>query len=301
MTRTFGYYPGCSLRGTGIAYEESLFTLFSILGVELEELHDWNCCGATSYMSTDERSAFVLSARNLEIAHQSNLDDLLAPCAACYLVLRKTQDYVVRYPEIGRQVDESLAAGVTPEQLAGIRVRHPLEVLFTDVGGEKIRSKVVRKWQGGRAACYYGCQIVRPYGEVDQEPNPESMDRLLGAVGVPTVDYALKTRCCGGALTGTIHEVGLFMNQLLLREAIRKGAECIVTVCPLCQHNLDAYQTEMRGGDEQSFDMPVLYFTQVLGWMLGGDPEKLGFRRSISGRRLIARWFPRQAREEAYA
>lgn len=299
MPSGYGYFPGCSLKGTGVAYEESLLTLFALLDLPLAELRDWNCCGATSYMSIDESSAFTLSARNLALAHQEKQHDLLAPCSACYLVLRKTQDYIERYPQIGREVKASLGNDDL-HSLTSIRIRHPLEVLYTDVGAQQIRSKKVREWRGGRVACYYGCQLVRPYGEADRDCDPMRMDELLQAAGVPTVEYSLKTKCCGGALTGTTHEVGVRMNYILLKEAVRKGAQAIATVCPLCQYNLDAYQAELRRKTGEELDLPILYFTQILGWVLGGDTALLGFRRAISGRKAIGQWFPKHAEKEAY-
>jgi heterodisulfide reductase subunit B len=299
MSCGYGYFPGCSLKGTGVAYEESLLTLFRILDLPLAELRDWNCCGATSYMSIDERSAFVLSARNLVLAHKTEQHDLMAPCSACYLVLRKTQDYIGRYPEIGREVRQALGNG-SVEALNSIRVRHPLEVLYSDVGPDRIRAGKVRDWRGGRVACYYGCQLVRPYEEADRSHDPMRMDELLQAVGVPTVEYSLKTKCCGGALTGTMHSVGVRLNYILLKEAARKGAQAIATVCPLCQYNLDAYQSEIRHRTGEPLDMPILYFTQILGWVLGGDASALGLRRAISGRKAIGQWFPKHVEKEAY-
>jgi heterodisulfide reductase subunit B2 len=286
----YGYYPGCSMHSGGKAYGESLLTLFKLLDLPLQELDDWNCCGATSYMSIDESQAFTLSARNLSIATQAGHKEIVAPCAACYLVLRKTQDYVERYPEIGKQVQKSLAAANLPMPGA-LKVRHPLEVLFTDVTPERIKSKVVRRWRGGPVACYYGCQVVRPYGEADRMHDPTRMDELLQAVGVPTVEYALKTKCCSGSLTGTIPDVGVRLNYILLKEARRKKADAIATACPLCQYNLDAYQGEIRSSADETLDMPVLYFTQILAWALGGDLGALGLKRSISGQRLIKQWF----------
>ena len=289
-TSAYSYFPGCSLKGTGRAYEESLLTLFRLLDVKVKELDDWNCCGATSYMSVDELSAFELSARNLALAQNSGNYQLMAPCAACYLVLRKTQDYVLRYPEIREHVSANLKAANLP--LADTVVtRHPLEILYNDVGLDRIRSKVVRKWKGGPIACYYGCQAVRPYSEVDSPQNPSRMDELLGAVGIPTVSWALKTKCCGGSLTGTIPPVGVRLNYILLKEAARKGAEALVTLCPLCQFNLDAYQPVMRKQTKEKLDLPILYFTQLLGWALGGEPGALGLHRSISGRDTVKKWF----------
>lgn len=291
MPDAYGYFPGCSLKGTGVAYEESLLTLFRLLELPLAELDDWNCCGATSYMSIDERSAFALSARNLTLAHQAGNRDLLAPCSACYLVLRKTQDYLQRYPRIAGGNGNAASA-------RAVRVRHPLEVLYTDVGLDRIRKQMVRHWRGGRVACYYGCQMVRPYGEVDRDCDPVRMDELLGAVDVPTVDYSLKTKCCGGSLTGTTHSVGVRLNYILLKEAARKGAQAIVTVCPLCQYNLDAYQSEIARSSGERLNMPILYFTQILGWALGGEIDSLGFGRAISGRKLIEQWLTKASAEK---
>ena len=292
MAATYGYFPGCSLKGTGAAYEESVLTLFRLLDLSLTELRDWNCCGATSYMSIDEGSAFGLSARNLAIAHEAGFRDLVTPCNACYLVLRKTQDYAAKYPQIAKSMEASSAAA-----LDTVKVRHPLELLYNDVGKERIKSKMVRKWMGGPVACYYGCQLVRPFAEADRAHDPTRMDELLKAVGVPTVEWALKTKCCGGSLTGTIHDVGVRLNYILLKEAARKGAKAIVTICPLCQFNLDAYQSEIRKETGEAFDMPVLYFTQILGWALGGDAKSLVLGRAISGCGAIKEWFPKHTQE----
>ena len=298
--KSYLYFPGCTLKASGIAYEESVLTLFRLLNLPLEELEDWNCCGATSYMSIDEGAAFILAARNLHLARQAGGRDVVVPCTACFLALRKTQEYVRKYPPIREHVNEALRrAGLPP--LDGVQVRHPLEVLYHDVGVDQIRSRAVRQWQGGPVACYYGCQAVRPYAEADRADNPMRMDELLRAVGVPTVEYSLKTRCCGGSLTGTIHEVGVRLNQILLREAVRSGAQAIATMCPLCQFNLDVYQSEMREDGGRSFDLPVLYFTQVLGWALGGDYKSLGLRRAVSGRNLLKEWFRAEKLAGTYA
>lgn len=286
----YQYFPGCCMRGFGAASGESVETLFRLLDLPLEELRDWNCCGATTYMSIDEEAAFLLAARNLSLAGQAGGRDLVAPCSACYLVLRKLQEYMRQYPTVRRHVEDSLQKAGIPLPLP-VHVRHPLEVLYNDVGVARIRAKVVRRWAGGRVACYYGCQAVRPHAEADDRYFPNRMDELLQAVGVSTVDYSLKTKCCGGSLTGTIHHVGVRLSYILLKEALRKGAQAIATICPLCQFNLDAYQAETRKETGEAIDMPVLYFTQILGWALGGDFEQLGLHRAISGRALIEQWF----------
>ena len=293
------YFPGCSLKGTGAAYEESLLTLFRQLGVGVDELEDWNCCGATSYMAISEGSAFALAARNLALAQRAGASELMAPCSACYLVLMKTIDYRRKYPSVDRSVREALERAGLPTN-DGLRVRHPLEILYNDIGSARLKAKAVRRWTGGRLACYYGCQAVRPYSEVDDPHRPLRMEELLNAVGVPTVEYTLRTKCCGGSLTGTIPTVGIRLTYELLKEAMRNGAQAIVTICPLCQFNLDAYQSQIRADIWDALDMPVLYLTQVLGWMLGGDWKELGLHRSISGTRELKRWFTTPKESEAY-
>jgi heterodisulfide reductase subunit B len=267
--------------------------------VGVDELEDWNCCGATSYMAISEASAFALAARNLALAERAGASELMAPCSACYLVLMKTLDYRKKYPSVDQSVREALDRAGLPTA-GNVRVRHPLEILYTDIGAARIKSKVVRNWTGGRLACYYGCQAVRPYSEVDDPHTPTRMEQLLNAIGVPTVDYTLRTKCCGGSLTGTIPTVGVRLNYELLKESVRNGAEAIVTICPLCQFNLDAYQAEIRADIWKALDVPVLYVTQVLGWMLGGEWKELGLHRSISGGSVLRRWFSVPKEKEAY-
>lgn len=284
------YYPGCSLKGTGIAYEESLLTLFRLLELPVTELTDWNCCGATTYMSSDERDAQLLAARNLSLARQAGGADVLAPCNACYLTLRKCVDFCKKYKSVADDVHSYLEDAHLPT-LQDVAIRHPLEVLYTDVGVERLRAGVVRKWPGGPVACYYGCQAVRPYTEVDRESNPMRMDEILNAVGVPTVPFALKTKCCGASHTGTIRDVGVRLSYILLREAARQQAKAVAVICPLCQFNLDLYQAEMRRSDPSLPELPIIYLTQILGWALGGDPKDLGVQRCVSGANTVRQWF----------
>jgi heterodisulfide reductase subunit B len=276
--KTYQYYPGCSVKGTGKAYEESLLAVFEALGVGLEELADWNCCGATAYMSIDEGEAFVLAGRNLALAERKSAD-LVAPCSACYLVLNKTQDHMKSYPQVRQRVTSALAAGGLTYK-GGVRVRHPLDVLINDVGLETISGRVTQPLKGVRIAPYYGCQIVRPYATFDSSHRPVSMDRLLEVTGAEVIDYPPKTRCCGASQTGTLPEVGLDLVRMLLVEARERGADLVSTVCPLCQFNLDVYQDEIvRRGEPGT--IPVVYFTQVLGVAMGLSARKLGLARNI--------------------
>ena len=173
----YAYYPGCSLRGTGRSYEESLLAVFRALDVEFDEIEDWNCCGATTYMSVDELTSYALASRNLALAERSH-SEIIAPCAACYLVLNKTQHYIREYPSIKVVVTRALDT-IGLEYHDRIKVRHPLDVLLNDVKPETIAAKVKVPLNGLKIAPYYGCQIVRPYSTFDDQRNPTSMERLL--------------------------------------------------------------------------------------------------------------------------
>jgi len=284
--KTYTYYPGCSVKGTAQPYETSLKQVFEALELKLEELPDWNCCGATFYISVDETASFVLSSRNLALAEQLG-HDIVAPCSACYLTLLKTQDYIQKYPQIRQKVDAALAAAKLTYS-GTVKVRHPLEVLFNDVGLDALRNRTRSPLRSFKVAPYYGCQIVRPFQQFDDATYPETMDQLLTALGAEVIDYPVKTRCCGGSLTGTITDVGLRLNYILLKEAQERGANCIVTVCPLCQFNLEAYQKKIIRQYKELTEIPIFYFTQLIGLAFGLQAQKLGLNKHIiSPKKLV--------------
>jgi heterodisulfide reductase subunit B len=294
----YSYFPGCSLKGTGRAYEESLLPVMKELGAELEELDDWNCCGATAFMAVDEVKACVMASRNLAIAEKSGHKELLAPCSACYTVLNKTKHYLHESPAVEAVIQTALKqANLTYG--GNVPVRHPLDVLVNNIGLEEIKKHVKRPLKGIKVAPYYGCQIVRPYSTFDDQYNPTSMDRLLEAIGCTVVPYPLKTRCCGGSLTGTLPEPGVLCSYILLKEAVKRGANVIATVCPLCQFNLDCYRDKMaaKWGHETIPDpnnpearipvgphlnLPVVYFTQLMGLAFGMSEKELGLHRGFA-------------------
>ena len=275
----YSYFPGCSLKGTGRAYEESLLPVFAALGVELEELDDWNCCGATAYMAVDEVKACVMASRNLAIAEKTGNRELMAPCSACYLVLNKTKHYLHESPAVYEVVQKALKQG-NLSYSGNVPVRHPLDVLVNDIGLDEIKKRVKNPLEGLKVAPYYGCQIVRPYSTFDDQYNPTTMDRLLAALGATVVPFPLKTRCCGGSLTGTLPEPGLLCSYILLKEAIKRGADVIATVCPLCQFNLDGYHDKIEAKWE-SVRIPTVYFTQLLGLAFGLSARQLGLHRGF--------------------
>lgn len=275
----YSYYPGCSLKGQGRAYEESLLPVMRHLGIELEELPDWNCCGATAYMAVDEGKACVAASRNLAIAEKAGLQQVLAPCSACYLVLNKTQHLIHDYPQIKSAVDRAMTS-VNLKYSTDIPVRHPLDVLISDVGVDAIKQKVTHPLKGLKVAPYYGCQIVRPYATFDDQFNPTSMDRILEALGATMVQFPLKTKCCGGSLTGTLPEAGLRLSYIILKEAIKRGADVIATVCPLCLFNLDSFHGKIAAKWE-SARIPTVYFSQLMGLAFGMTAKQMGLQRGL--------------------
>ncbi len=273
----YTYYPGCSVTATANLYQESIDAIAPSLGMELEELEDWNCCGATAYMSVRELMSFAISARNLALAERFHRD-MVTPCSACYLVLNKTNHYFEDYPDMKKKIGQALEAGGLSYS-GNIRVRHILDVIVNDVGMEKISSLVTRNLEELRVAPYYGCQIVRPEMGFDDPDEPESMDILIETLGAETVDYSMKTKCCGASLMGTEEKMALGLCRDLLMDAEKKGAHCIITLCPLCQMNLDIYQPKVNTLFKTDFKIPVIYFTQLIGLAMGKSAEELGMKR----------------------
>jgi heterodisulfide reductase subunit B2 len=275
------YFPGCSLRSTGRAYDESILAVFKKLDIQLEEVSDWNCCGATSYVSIDEIDAFALAARNLALAEQQSTDEkinLVAPCSACYLVLSRTERFLEDVPDVSAKINSRLyKAGL--HYNGRVNVRHPLDVLVNDYGLENITKRVETPLKGVKVACYYGCQTLRPYATFDDPYRPVTMENLVKAIGADPVDWTLKTRCCGGSLTGTIQEAGLRLNRFLLKDVQKSGAEIVLTCCPLCQHNMECYQERICRMYGEEIDIPVMYFTQLMGIALGLLEKEVSMQR----------------------
>jgi heterodisulfide reductase subunit B len=275
---TYTYYPGCFLKGSGKPIGESLIAVFETLGHGLEELGDWNCCGATTFYGIDQAQAVALAARSLGLAEKENVGDLVAPCSACYSVLQRVNDFRTRYPEfMGRVLGVLHDMGL--DYGGNVRVRHPLDVLHDDIGVEEIKKHVERGPNGVRIGCYYGCLYSRPYGTPEEWYSPTKMDDLFSGLGVEVVDFPLRTSCCGGSLATSVEDVGQRLVYQLLHEARRAGADMLVTPCGLCQFNLEAYQRAAGKHFGEDVRMPVLYFTQFLGFLMGIPEEKLGLQR----------------------
>ena len=276
----YTYYPGCSSSDGGAnAYGSSCQAVAKLLDVELAELEDWNCCGSTPYSGIDELTSLCVSARNLALAEKRGLD-LVTPCSACYVTLNRANLSVRESPEISGKVNEALAAGGL-EYHGTIRVRHLLDVFVNDIGYSKIESTVKRELVGLKVAPYYGCQVLRPGPGFDHPESPQSLDRLMESLGATATLFPLKARCCGGSLIISEEDVALSLVRKLLDSALSNGAECIATVCPLCQTNLDVYQKRVNKRFKTNYNIPVLFFTQLMGIAFGIDSGILGVEKGI--------------------
>jgi len=270
----YAYYPGCSLEYTAKPYDHSVREVFKALDIGLREIEDWNCCGATMYMSVDKMVGCAVSARNLALAQNMGCD-ICAPCSSCYTILRKTNRQLAWNAHTRDQINEALKAA-NLSYTKPVEVRHPLDILTNDIGLKVIQDKCTKFFDGLKVAPYYGCQIVRPVYHFDDIDEPMTMDDLLKTIGLNVVDYPDKVRCCGGMLMTTFEDVALDLNEHLITSAEENGADVIATVCPLCQMNLESYQEKINQKFGTNHKMPIVYFSQLVGMALGIDPKKLG-------------------------
>jgi heterodisulfide reductase subunit B len=289
----YGYYPGCSLEKNASAYHKSAMAVAEPLGIDFSEVQDWNCCGATEYFSIAALPAYSLIARNLALATQ--LDDnggqLIAPCSACFVNLSKTDHYMQESPELADRVNEALAEGGLHYEGGSLRVRHLLEIFVNDVGFDAVASKVTHPLYGLKVAPYYGCMIVRPgYDAFDDVEHPTSLDKLMRAIGADVVDFSLKTHCCGGHMTQISEPTAFEIIRRLLKNAADYEADAIVTLCPMCQLNLDAYQGDVNKYFGTDYHIPILYFTQLIGLAYGFTPREMGIGKEfVSAKPALAK------------
>jgi heterodisulfide reductase subunit B len=283
--KQYSYFPGCSAESTGLGLGMSTHAIAAPLEIELHEVEDWNCCGSTPYGSLDEDNAIVVAARNLALAEKAGLD-IVTPCSSCHVTLEKANLYLKEHPTALAKVNQALAVA-NLNYKGSLRVRHVVDVLVNDVTPEFIAGKVTNKLEGLKAAPYYGCQLVRPQLGLDDTELPGTLDRLVTCTSAAAVDFPLKAKCCGGSLTLSEEDKVLRLMFNLLESASAGGAQVIVTPCPLCQTNLDAYQSRVNAKFKTRFNIPVLYITQLIGLALGIGTEKLGLKSNIVSPRAV--------------
>lgn len=277
--KQYAYYPGCSLESLAMGYHLSSIEAARGLGVELKEIEDWNCCGATAYFHVDELLAYTLVARNLALAEKQGLD-FVAPCSGCYKNAYFTNKYLKQDPELAEHINFALEADNLHIE-GTTNVHHLIEVFVDDIGFEEIKEKVSRPLNGLLVAPYYGCQLLRPRKDGEDTENPQFFEGLLSAIGAEPVNFPSKTRCCGGSLIITNRKAALNMVHVLLDDAERSGATAIATICPMCNVNLEVYQRQVNREYGTDYSIPVLYFTQLIGLALGIAPGRLGIGKEM--------------------
>jgi heterodisulfide reductase subunit B len=271
-----GYYPGCSLLGSSREFDESVRAVAQAIGLELAEVPDWNCCGASSAHVLDHKLSLSLPARILAKAEAAGLTEVLAPCAACYNRLASARAELAADPETAKEVADIIEMPVTGK----VKVVNILEVL--DRFQDTLKAKTTKPF-GHKVACYYGCLLVRPPKVVafDRPEDPMSMDRMAAAAGAEPIEWNFKTECCGAAFSVTRTDLVARMSGKIVANAVKHGAEAILVACPMCQSNLDMRRPEINAALGADHQIPVLFITQVLGLAMGLEPTALGLHRNM--------------------
>ncbi|HEX2962642.1 MAG TPA: CoB--CoM heterodisulfide reductase iron-sulfur subunit B family protein [Ignavibacteriales bacterium] len=283
----YGYYPGCSLHSTAKEYSMSLKAVCRKLNIELNEVEDWNCCGATPAHTTKEELGVALAYSNLVNASKQGLDNVLAPCAACYNRLKNASYAASHSPLHEKRMNE----------LTGGKVEHDIKVFnilefFRDIyGQDNLKTAIQKPLSGFNVACYYGCLLVRPSKVVnfDDPEDPQSMDELVNLLGAHAVEWSCKTECCGGSHAIPETDIVLELGRRIFSSAQSQGAQMIAVACPLCQANLDMRQEQINKKYKTDFKMPVVYITQLLGLALGIPSGELGLNSHFVSTQELAK------------
>jgi len=274
------YYPGCSLEGTAREYDISTRAFMEAVGAELLEIEEWTCCGASAAEAISGLLSMALPACVLAKAEEMDgVKEVLVPCSACYINLKKVEEKCRKDAELLDKINTALAE----EKLHlknQIRVRHLLDVLSRDVGPEKIFSRLKNPLVGMRIAPYYGCQALRPYAVFDDPEEPVSMEAIIKATGASVHDWEMGGKCCGAAHMNTKQEVAIELVAAILKAG--KGADAIVTVCPMCQMNLEAYQSKISGVANEDLSTTILYLPQLLGLAIGLSDQDLHLKDNLA-------------------
>jgi heterodisulfide reductase subunit B len=273
------YYPGCSLHGIAREYERSAALVCRRLGIRLVEVEDWNCCGATAAHSLDRELTLGLSARNLSIVNRMKLDRVVTPCAGCFSRLKGCTHELEKSKKTLERIEKQIESPLTnlPE------VTHLLQLMVETVGLKGLADAVSRPLKGLKLAAYYGCLLTRPraVARFDDPEQPTSMDRLLQAMGADTVPWSHKAECCGGGFAASETRIVIDLGGQVLESARQAGADAIVVACPMCQLNLDARQQEIDEDRGSRYNLPVIYFTQLMGIACGFSTGEMRLGRIL--------------------
>ena len=270
-----GLYPGCSLKGGSREYKESVSALASAFSIELHEISDWNCCGATAAHNINHELSLALPARILALAEKDGMDELVVPCAACFSRLAITMHKLSANESLRKRIAEVIEMPYTGK----VKIINVIQFLEKYILPD-FRFKQERTFDY-KVACYYGCLLVRPHGilKFDRPEDPVSMDNIMKTLGAEPVDWAFKTECCGAGLTMSKTDVVGRLSGRLMDDAVSRGAELIVVACPMCHSNLDMRRPEINKFLGKDIRIPVIYITQAVGMAAGTDLTALGLQR----------------------
>ncbi|HRT26734.1 MAG TPA: CoB--CoM heterodisulfide reductase iron-sulfur subunit B family protein [Syntrophales bacterium] len=297
--KEYAYFSGCSLEGTAKEYDESLRAIMKALGVNLVEPDDWSCCGSTPAHTVDHVFAAALAARNLTLVEKMNKDVLTTPCPSCLMAFKKAQFNMSRDEAFKDEVNGLLDEAYN----CGVESKSSLQVIYEDIGLDAIAARVTHIMPDLKVAPYYGCILSRPpeIAQFDDPENPVSMDKVLSAAGIQVQDFAFKMECCGAAFGVPKREMVNRLSGKVLEMAIDAGANCIAVACPLCQQNLDLRQEQVNKTTGSNYNIPVIYFTQLIGLAYGLSPKELGMDKVIVSADSITRRITREEYEKIKA
>lgn len=275
------YFPGCSAHGTSEEFDKTVKMVMTNLDVQMEELPDWNCCGATSAHTMSETLAYALPLRNLVLAEKLDNKTMAIPCASCYQRLKVTKVHLDENPELAKKINTTVVEEGTYK--GDVEVKSMLQYCYEDVGLEVIKSKVKKSLAGMKLACYYGCLLTRPKAitQFDSPEYPVSMDQIVEALGAKATEFDYKTECCGASFSISNTEVVINLSGKILEMAKESGAHAIVVACPLCQSNLDMRQPDIEKNTGKKLDIPIFYFTQLMALAFGMPEKELMWEKHI--------------------
>ena len=275
------YFPGCSAHGTSEEFDSTLKLVLKTLDVELEDIPDWNCCGATSAHVMTENLAYALPLRNLVLAEKLSNTTMGIACASCYQRMKVTKVHMDENPELAKRINTTVVEEGTYQ--GSVDVKSMLQYAYEDIGLEAIKSKVTKPLTGLKLACYYGCLLTRPKNitKFDSPEYPMSMDQICEALGATATEFDYKTECCGASFSISNTAVVENLSGQILAMAKESGAHAIVVACPLCQSNLDMRQPDIEKKQGIRYDIPVFYFTQLMALAFGYPIDQLKFPKHI--------------------
>jgi heterodisulfide reductase subunit B len=271
------YFPGCTLKSNAKNFEDSTLCSLKELGIDVQELKRWNCCGTVYSLATDDLMHHLASIRNLIRVKEAQTDSVMTLCAMCYNTLKRVNERIKADPESLEKIHKFMDEEEVSYQ-GDVKVRHLLELLRDDIKFENIAKKVRKPLQNLKVASYYGCLLVRPKGiGFDDMENPTILDDLMTVLGAKAVDFPYKTECCGAYQTVDKPETVAERTFSILTSARNQGAEVVAVSCPLCAFNLDHRQKDTQKKYSEFKRMPILYFTQIMAIALGCEEKDLRF------------------------